>query len=342
MAIVNPQVPLFDRAQDGTCTVTLASPTDISGWAVSAILRAYKGGTALATKTVGSGITSTYSSGTQTWVITFSDDDLDIAPGGYVWDFRRTDAGAEYEIVEPSAFIIRSDAVTGGPTITNLSEYLINSMGNLSLASNDNLARQLTQTLESAEDHIKRFCNRDFVYRSAQTEYYDGNGTPDLYLRRDPVAANGITTVKLDLSGMYGSVSGSFGADTELTSGEDYFLKLDAKFGDGLNSGVIQRLNGVWPLRERRPVNRLAAGVEPLPGCIQVVYAGGFQLMPYSLKNAVWDIATFMFQRSPSARLAQSESGEGYSVSYMDWDREMRMIGSVQMIVNTFQRLYPG
>lgn len=343
MAIVNPQFVMVDRGQTVTITVNLSDSTNASAWTVSAILRAYNGGTALATKTVGSGIAS-WVSGTG-WVITFTTSDTNLTPGAYVWDMRRTDSGAEFQIVEPSAFVVRDNATTGSPTITNLSEYIVHAWNNLDLSSQPALASRLQQVLYAAEDHIKRWCNREFVYKSSQTEYYDGTGTPHLHLKRFPVSvSSGITSVKLDWSGNYGTTSDSFASGTALTSGEDYALVPDGTslMGDGNCSGILYRIGGVWPLRVRRSYGRLAGGLEGLPGCIQVVYAGGFQLMPRSLKEAVWDVATYMHLKSTSGRLAMSESGEGYSVAYAPIGDDAKMIGSVQSVINTFQNLYPG
>lgn len=344
MAIVNPQLPIFDRAQTGSVVVTLATPTDVSSWTVIAYLRAYNGGTALATLTVGSGITVT-SSTQGIWTLVFSTTQLNQEPGSYVWDFQRTNTGAEFEIVEPSGFIIRDNTVTGNPKLTNLSEYMAYVLNSMSLANNDPYAKHIVLSLASAEDHLRRWCNRDFVYKASQTEYYSGNGTQYLYLRRWPVTfTSGITSVKLDYAGNFGSTSGSFDSNTALTSGVDYCLipsEESPQYGTDECRGVLFRINGVWPLQGVHQLNYLAAQTQTLPGCIQVVYSGGFQLIPYSLKQAVWDLATFISQRSATGRLPQSESGEGYSVGYGPLDAEMRMIGSVNSVINTFQRLYP-
>ncbi len=334
---------MFDRAQTGTVTVTLASGTDISGWAVEATLQTAEGtsATVIATKTVGSGITSSYATGTQTWVITFSSTNLDQNPGGYVWQFRRTDSGQQYQIVEPSGFIIRPNAAGGGPRLTNLSEYLIHSLGNATLSAND--ALKYTQLLFAAEDQIKRWTQRDFVYRSTVTEYYDGSGTQNLCLRRTPIPADGIISVYLDYAGNAGSTDGSFGADTLLTEGEDYYLDPDSLFGDGMSySGILKRIDAVWPLRRRRPQDHLAYGLESLPGCLKVTYAAGYTLIPYALKRAVWDMTTFLALNAQWGRIPTSESGEGYSRSFGSWDEEAKSIASVSSFLAPFQRLYPG
>ncbi len=275
MAIVNPEVACFDRGQSGTITVTLDSASDLSAWAVAARFRDYNGATPFATKTDVSGVVASYASGVQTWVISLSTTDLNQSPGGHVWDFVRTDSGAEYEIVEPSGFIIRADAATGGPTLTNLSEYVVHALAGVIPATAAS-AMQIQQLLYASEDHLRRWCNRDFVYRATVTEYYDGSGTPNLCLRRTPVPADGIVSLNRDYTGNAGTTSGAFGTDTLLVAGSDYYLETDSLYGDGMSyAGIVKRIDGVWPLRQRRPYGRLAAGLEALPGCIKVVYAAG-------------------------------------------------------------------
>lgn len=340
MAIVNPQVPLFDRAQDGTITVTLTSASDISGWAVSAILRPYNGGTAIATKTVGSGITSSYVSTTQTWVITFTDDDLDITPGGYVWDFRRTDAGAEYQIVEPSAFIIRADAVTGGPTLTNLSEYAIHALGSPSSITDAN-GKFYTQLLFSAEDMIRRYTGRQLT-RASYTEYPASTGGPTIQLREFPVAVSSASfSLYLDLSAKGGQLATDFAASTLLTFGEDYELDMSGSVTGESLTGLVYRTGTLWPARAYRPpgpdTNLLSYHRRQWPGIIKVTYTAGYNLVPYDLKRAVWSLATQMSTMAPFGAVFMSESGEGRSYSRMSPDMEERLLISVQNTIKPFR-----
>lgn len=340
MAIINPQVPLFDRAQDGTVTVTLSSASDISGWAVSAILRAYAGGTAIATKTVGSGITSSYSAGTttQTWVITFTDDDLDIAPGGYVWDFRRTDSGAEYQIVEPSAFIIRPDAVTGGPTLTNLSEFTINALGGTA-PSTDALAKFYTQLLFAAEARVRTYTGRQLT-RGSYTEYPVSTGTKAIQLKETPVSSTAMA-LYLDLNAHTGQTGGDFAAATLLTYDTDYTLDLTGSTTGESLSGIVYRTGQFWPARLTRPAgpdgNLLSHHRRPWPGILKASYTGGFNLVPYDLKAAVWTIASQLAFIAPYGSVFMSESGEGRSYSRMSPDIERTLFASVENTLGPYR-----
>ena len=88
------------RAQDLTIRAALSPPRDITGWAVTFTVKDGLGGTAVLTKTVGSGITLTDPG---QGVVTVALDKADTsaltvssalpAGKGYVWDVKRTDPG---------------------------------------------------------------------------------------------------------------------------------------------------------------------------------------------------------------------------------------------------------
>ena len=106
MAIANPQVVVVERGQDATVIVSMSPAQDITGWTLSAIVRAYNGGTALITKTVGSGIALT-TPATGVFTVTFSASGLNLTPGAYVWEVTRTNSGYLFPVVEPSSFVVR-------------------------------------------------------------------------------------------------------------------------------------------------------------------------------------------------------------------------------------------
>ena len=332
---------MFDRGQDGTVTVTLTSATDISAWAVSAVLRAYHGGTALATKTVGSGITSSYAGTTQTWVITFTDTDLEQEPGGYVWDFRRTDADNEYQIVEPSAFIIRADASSAYPTLTNLSEYQIHALGSPSSTTDAN-AKFRTQLLGAAEAMVRRYTGRKLT-RASYTEYPVSSGTQAFQLREYPVNASSSTfSLYLDTGAAAGQNSNDFASSTLLTFGTDYYLDLSGSVDGESQTGLVYRIGTVWPGRMVRPVggdgSLLSYRRQPWPGVLKVTYTAGYSLVPYDLKAAVWNIASQMAFMAPYGTIFTSESGEGRSYSRMTPDQEAQLFTGVQNILSRFRR----
>lgn len=311
MAIVSPALVTYRVAQDATTTVTLTPAEDASAWTVQATLRAYNGGPALATKTVGSGIVGSNLATTPVWVITWAAADLTLTPGAYVWEFVRTDVA--YSIVEPSAFLLTPASATAYPTLTNLSEYVTHALAGVT--PTDAAAAQLLQLLAAAEWRVKQYTGRDFVYRAAVTEYYDAYGTQDILLGRTPVAT--VTAVYEDPGGQAGTATDGFPASSALAVGDDYFLVIDSPFNDGLSySGILRRVGRYWPWAVRRPIGLLGGGRVPARGAVKVTYSGGFQLIPHDLKQAVWDLTTLTSVLAPDGRPAMSESGEGYTVSY--------------------------
>jgi hypothetical protein len=309
MALAQPGFVLASYAQALTTTVTLSTYTSISGWTVSAILRAYDGGATLATGTA----TPTDTGSVASWSIAWTATDLTQQPGAYVWSLLRTNSGYEFPIVDPSAFIIQPSAASAYPTLTNLSEYLAHAMPDATIS--DSQAKQMVMHLAAAEARVKKYTNRDFVYRATQTEYYDGNGTDKLRLRRTPVVISSVA-ISVDRGGHYGQATDPFASETALTLGEDYEIAPDSRFGDALNhSGIVQRIAAIWPYRMRRQPRYLSQQREPLPGCIKATYSAGYQLIPYDLKLAVWDLATMYRVGSTWGQVANSESGEGYSRS---------------------------
>jgi len=336
MAIAQPAMVDFEVGQDGTWTVTLSPPEDVTGWTVSTTVRMYNGGPVLITKT------PSVSDPMGVFVTAFDAADLTLTPGAYVIQLHRTNAGFVYPITDPSCLLIRPADSTAYPTLTNLGEYAAHAM--LGLTLTDALAKQMIQLLFEAEDWVKRYCNRDFPYRALQTEYYDGTGTDTFCLKRTPVTPASVV-ISEDWGGNYGQTAGSFAASTALTLGTHYSVPIDSYTNDGLSySGRVLRIGSVWPYQQVRPPGLLSyVKRRPCPGAIKATYSGGFQLIPHSLKRAVWDRCTLLAQRSTLGRLLQSESGEGYSYSASGPDSaEYPSLESIASALGPFRRIPIG
>ncbi len=345
MAIVNPELVLIDAGQDCTVTVSVTSATDISAWLVTAILRAANGSTALATKTLGSGITSSYAGTTQTWVITFSATDTNQEPGAYVWDMRRQDSGAVYQIIEPSGFIIRNNAVANYPELTNLSEWMAHSFN--STQPTEALAKQLTQILYAAESRVRRYCNRLFT-KNTYTEYPVLNWAQPIFLTETPVQS--ITSLYLDWGASAGQSANPFPADTLLDPTTDYFLDRDRNLDNYSDTGFIYRSGGTgigfwggggpggWAAGYARYPGKLSYSRVPVKGAVKCTYVGGYTTIPYDLKMIVWNTATIMRQFAPSGRLMNNWSGEGLSIGYMQMENLIKNYWSNQSIIDSYRR----
>ena len=336
MAIAQPTCVSFESGQDGTWTVSLSPAEDVTGWTVSCTVRAYNGGTALITLTTSSGITVS-DTGNGVFVCTFTAAQLALTygPGAYVIQLHRTNAGFTYPITDASPLILRAGDGTASPTITNLGEYSTHALMGITLT--DAMSKQLIQLLAVAESRVKRYCGNDFVYRATQTEYYDGSGTPDLRLNRTPVWS--IDAIYLDWNGNAGTTTGSFDAtSTILTAGDDYYLPLDQKFGESASySGLVKKILGAWPTRKRRPIDHLGYIRETLSGCLKVTYTAGYRLMPHALKWAVWQLTSIMEASSVSGRIANSESGEGFSQSFGGNDHPSGIPNHVRAVLDSYR-----
>ncbi len=96
------------------------------------------------------------------------------------------------------------------------------------------------------EQAVKSYCKWELEQATA-TDYPDGNGQPDLPLRRPYVSS--VTSVYLDSTGYYGQSNNAFPAASLLTAGTDYALVLDD--GSDARGGRLRRLGlgnyWYWP-----------------------------------------------------------------------------------------------
>lgn len=154
---------------------------------------------------------------------------------------------------------------------------------------------------------------------SPRTEYYDGVVGTELKLTYRPVVKTGLL-VYVDQSGDYGdNPAGGFSSATLLTLGTDYNL-LDVRGGYS-KSGILVRMNGIWPSMWYRPPNDLASTLVGARGAVKVVYSAGWALadIPPALIQAAYAEATMLYSMfigtGKSGQQYNSESLNGYSYS---------------------------
>lgn len=136
-------------------------------------------------------------------------------------------------------------------------------------------------------------------------------GIEMLQLKHTPVWLAGLQVWE-DIGANAGQTSGSFGSDSLLTAGDDYWLDVDDGITDISRSGLLHRY-GVWPVE---------------PRSVKVSYYGGFTSSQLAtngagaaVKFAVLRTVVAAFfaaranQRSGGAGLKQSESIGSYSYS---------------------------
>lgn len=202
----------------------------------------------------------------------------------------------------------------------------------------------LIAMLAAADRAVKEWCHRDFESQ-AYTQFYSGNGRPDLLLKQRPVSA--VASLYLDSAGYYGSGTNAFAAATLLTAGGDYALVLDGNDGTTSKSGTIRRIGLVnvqglgvlaYPsgYRQQTLSGWDRGNIWPLgDGNIKVTYTAGYAAtaIPDDLRAAVHLLVAELQAVKGLGKMLQQESYIDYSYSVMQGAAgtlpemaEMRMI----------------
>ena len=190
--------------------------------------------------------------------------------------------------------------------------------------------------IETASSWIEELVDRpDMSYR-LRTEYYNGTGTPKLPLRHRPVYATPTPEVYLDESAWFGSVSGSFASDTQLTYGnsERGFSLQVREEGQPSRSGILYRNNDVWPKFQVRSAGVLTPYVAPSPGIIKVVYYGGWTLdtLPAAFRLACQLLVARLLYVFPLGVELNSEGFEERSVGVVTSEKS-KLLALVNPII---------
>lgn len=164
---------------------------------------------------------------------------------------------------------------------------------------------ELSGLLMASEYAIARFLGYD-PSPAIATEYYDGNGTPYLLLRRTPVQV--VSSVYLDETAEFNS-TGAFASSTLLTLGTDYTVDIDT-FG---NARIV-RNRSIWPLRYERQTGRLSPLLHENPGCIKVTYTAG-EINPLIAAAGLAEVKAMWSMRANGIGSMLSESLDGRSIS---------------------------
>ena len=175
----------------------------------------------------------------------------------------------------------------------------------------------LTLVLTGADKAIKTFLKRN-IEQENLTEFYSGNGRPDLPLNQYPVSA--VTTVHEDPNGYWGQGSGAFPATTLLTVGTQYAIEKD-NGGSLSHRGLLRRLGwgpAWWP--QTYGSGKLAASRAPSWqvgwGNLKVVYTAGYTTVPADIQYACQTLVVWMAKIQPfGGRPVSSESFESYGYS---------------------------
>lgn len=174
---------------------------------------------------------------------------------------------------------------------------------------------QYTSLIPAAESVVERWAKRKFS-SALRTEYYSGTNNRKLILRKYPVVS--VTSVWLDTSAAYGDSPTAFPDTSLLVSGTDYTLMREGSVDSTCDSGVLLRLNALWPQVSRISVFGLL-NVEPGPdyGNIKVTYTAGYGVIPEDVKLAVAQLCEWFRVHSFGKDIHSEKIGD-YAVSYVN------------------------
>lgn len=150
--------------------------------------------------------------------------------------------------------------------------------------------------LSAASTAAVKYCGREFE-EDTVTEYYDGNGYPELPLKRFPISS--VSSVYLDTNGWYGQNSSGFASNTQLTAGTQYVVDYDK------SALMLVSYSQTWPWSAQGSgwlyaglMRRGASWIAwpKWPGCVKVTYTAGYSLatMPKDLISAVCSMANYV------------------------------------------------
>jgi hypothetical protein len=154
----------------------------------------------------------------------------------------------------------------------------------------------------------------DVQFRSAGATFVNGRaGTEFLQLKHLPVALTGIE-VREDVGGHAGQTDDSFGDDTVLTLGDDYFLDLDDHSNSLSRTGILYRV-GAWPAEPRSVRVSYYAGFSASQLANDAI-AGAVKLAAIKTTAAYfWQAKTWATNNGSGPKTSEQIGKYGYSSS---------------------------
>lgn len=213
-------------------------------------------------------------------------------------------------------------------------------------ASDDNLLLWIPIASAFLETEIGRK-----ILLATYTEYYSGNGDPDLLTNQRPVQS--VASINLDANGFYGKFSGGFDSTTLLISGDTYALIPDEPGQTWSRSGVIRWraggslafFDGGYPyLNPRNLLTRgaIKAGWPIGDGNIKVVYDAGWTAaqIPRDLKNCAIQIIDAMRKGIKSGNFVDAGKTIGpYSTRKGLLELSMRSVVGFRDVIRRYREL---
>jgi len=150
----------------------------------------------------------------------------------------------------------------------------------------------LTNLIARATNRIEAMVGRPLV-QATYTEYADGKGKRDLFLRRGPIqSVTSVSDVVYDGSGT---------ATTTSLAGGDYFARgLDSE--DWKLNGWLERNGSAWTWGQKN---------------YEVIYSAGFSTVPYDLEQSCIELAVWQKNQRKDSGTHARDIGSG-SMSFRD------------------------
>lgn len=174
------------------------------------------------------------------------------------------------------------------------------------------------------------------TYCRTLTEYYNGTGTPDLWLRERPV--HSIASIYEDSGAYWGNASGAFASATQLTDGTDFSLMQENERAEESESGLVLRIGSVWPSSTRQGGTLVAAqryGV----GNIKVTYTAGYANLPWNIRKACHGLVEEMRLTAGKGGPMQSESMDYYTYQRMSASELKEQLPSVRSLLRKYKEI---
>jgi hypothetical protein len=218
----------------------------------------------------------------------------------------------------------------------------------LSTDAEDSLIALLCDQVDS---HVKNELQRDIervvypggaINGTGDSGYYDGDGSRFIRPKQYPIL-EGTVSAWLDYTGRFGkNPDGSFATATQLVEGTDFVLVTDGCLPGTTTkcsySGLIERVNGVWPRLRRFTPGQISPNAGSLLGCIKLVYSAGFSTVPPDLQLACCEILAYVRRNRKKGGPIQSEGLGAYHYA-MAGVSDAPELGSARRVLARYRRV---
>lgn len=197
---------------------------------------------------------------------------------------------------------------------------------------------KLSFILRYASEWIEELINRPGLTYKQRTETYNGTGTAKLLLRSRPVYKTPAIRCFVDRLAYQGSASDSFAPETELTYGQDFYLRTDQEDDTLSRSGMLMRIGQAWQKPYFRQQGYLAPYVGQDMGSIKVIYYGGYTVdtLPSPFRLAANLLIARLRYILPLGMELNSDSYEQANIGIVTSEKE-KLLVLIKPLISTYR-----